>query len=189
MTRSNRSVATLMISGLLALTTPVVINAEKVGANEYFANQCNPAVVGTYLSTATQTNAASGQPTSYREIITLSADGTLIANDSTAGGVPGSSNPVEQPFGPIQGTWTCTRNNEIVAKVLNFGFPSGSLPGYIAVTEYRLRFNPQTRTLNGNLSYDLFDLNSNPLDKNTQPNPDGPFEFSYSGEKLTINQR
>lgn len=189
MMRSNRSVATLMISGLLALTAPVFINADKVGANEYFENRCGQAVIGTYLSTATQTNATGGQPTSYREIITLSADGNLIANDSTAGGVPGSSNPVEQPFGPVQGTWTCGRNNEIVAKVLNFGFPSGSLPGYIAVTEYRLRFNPQTRTLNGNLTYDLFDLNSNPLDENTQPIPGGPFEFSYSGEKLTINQR
>ena len=189
MMRSNRTVATLIIGGLLTLTAPVLINADKVNANEDFENQCGQEVIGTYLSTATQTNATDGQPTSYREIVTLGADGNLIANDSTAGGVPGSSNPVEQPFGPVQGAWTCERNNEIVAKVLNFGFPSGSLPGYIAVTEYRLRFNPQTRTLNGNLSYDLFDLNSNPLDKNTQPNPDGPFEFSYSGEKLTINQR
>ena len=186
--RSNRSVATFMISGLLALTTPVFVNTHQASADEYSQNRCRQSVVGTYLSTATQTNSTSGQPTSYREIITFTADGNLIANDSTAGGVPGSSNPVEQPFGPLQGTWTCTVNNEIVAKVLNFGFPSGSLPGYIAVTEYRLRFNPQTRTVSGNLTYDLFDLNSNPLDPNTQLIPGGPFEFSYSGKKLTLSQ-
>lgn len=125
---STRSVATLIISGLLALTAPVFINADKVGANEYFETQCGQAVIGTYLATAIQTNTTAGQPTPYREIITLTVDGNFIANTSTAGGVPGSSNPVEQPFSPGQGTWTCTSNNEIVAKMLNFGFPSGTLP-------------------------------------------------------------
>lgn len=186
--KNSKSIASLMISGLLALTIPVFINPHKVDANEYSENRCRQSVVGTYLSTANQTNSTSGQPTSYREIITFTADGNLIANDSTAGGVPGSSDPVDQPFGSVQGIWKCSGKNEIVAKVLNFGFPSGSLPGYIAVTEYRLRFNPQTRTVNGNLTYNLFDLNSNPLDRNTQPLPGGPFEFSYSGEKLTLNQ-
>jgi hypothetical protein len=187
--RSNRSVATFMISGLLALTTPFFVNPHKADANDYSENQCRKSVVGTYLSTVTQTNTNSGQPTSYREIITFTAEGNLIANDSTAGGVPGSSNPADQPFGPIQGTWKCVGNNKIVAKVLNFGFLSGSLPSYIAVTEYQLSFNPRTRTVNGSVTYDLFDLNSNPLDPNTQPLPGGPFEFNYSGGQLTLNQK
>jgi len=185
--RSNRSVATLMIGGLLALTSPVFMNPHKADANEYFVNQCRKSVVGTYLSTANQTNSNSGQPLSSREIITFTADGNLIGNDSIAGGVPGSSNAADQPFGPIQGTWKCTGNNEIVAKVLTFGFSSGSLPGYIALTEYHLKFDPATGTVKGNLMYNLFDLNSNPLAQNTQPLPGGPFTFSYSGKKLTVN--
>ncbi len=64
--RSNRSVATLMIGGLLALTSPVFMNPHKADANEYFVNQCRKSVVGTYLSTANQTNSNSGQPLSSR---------------------------------------------------------------------------------------------------------------------------
>lgn len=74
-----------MIGGLLALTIPVFINPHKAEANDYSENQCRKAVVGTYLATLTQTNSTSGQPSSYREIITFTADGNLIANDSFAG--------------------------------------------------------------------------------------------------------
>ncbi len=183
--RSNRSVTTLLIGGLLALTSPVLMNPNKADANEYVVNQCRQSVFGTYLSTANQTNSNSGQPSSFREIITFSADGNLIANDSNASGVPGSSNPADQPFGSIQGTWKCTGNNEIVAKALAFSFASGSLPGNIALGEFHLTFNPQTRAVNGKLTIsNFYDLNSNPLAQNTQPLPGGPFEYSYQGVKL-----
>lgn len=92
--------------------------------SDYSQNLCRRAVVGTYLATLTQTNSTSGQPSSYREIITFTADGNLIANDSFAGGVPGSSNLADQPFGALQGSWKCTGNNKIVAKALNFNFAS-----------------------------------------------------------------
>ena len=195
---TRKAIATLTMCTLSVLSIPNVLNLNKVEAQpvtdyrektpNYRDANCRSFVPGTYLSTATQANSASGQPSSYREIITFTADGNLIANDSTAGGVPGSSNSVEQPFGPIQGTWKCTGNNEIVAKVLNFGFSSGSLPGYIALTEYHLTFNPTTGIVDGDLMYNLFDLDSNPLDQNTQALPGGPYTFSYSGEKLTVNE-
>ena len=155
MIKNSRYFVSFMISGLLAVTIPVFINPHKADANEYSENLCRKSVVGTYLSTVNQTNSTSGQPSSYRETITFTADGNLIANDSTAGGIPGSSNPVDQPFGPGQGRWKCTGNNEIVAKLLSFSFPSGSLPGNIIVVEYHLSFNPQARTVNGNVSYNL----------------------------------
>ncbi|MHC5720726.1 MAG: hypothetical protein ACYTX0_54095, partial [Nostoc sp.] len=109
-----------MISGVLALTIPVFINPHKADANDSSENLCQRAVVGTYLATLTQTNSTSGQPLSFREIATFTADGNIIANDSLANGVPGSSKPDDQPFGTIQGSWKCSGNNEIVAKALNF---------------------------------------------------------------------
>lgn len=165
----------------LALTIPTFMTSRQAVAND--SNGCR-SVVGTYLATANQTNSASGQPSSYREIITLTADGNLIANDSIAGGVPGSSNPSDQPFGAIQGRWKCTENNKIVAKALNFSFPSGSLLGNIVLTEYQLTFNPQTGTVNGKGNFNAFDLNKSPLDQNAQPQPNTLFEFSYQGVKL-----
>ena len=166
---------------LLALTIPTFMTGSQAVADD--SNGCK-SVVGTYLATATQTNSASfGQPSSYREIITFTADGNVIANDSIAGGVPGSSDQAVQPFGPLQGRWKCTGNNQIVVKLFNFNFASGSLPATLALTNYSLSFNPQTGTLNGNLTYDNYDLNSNPLDQNTQPFPGGPYSFSYQGVK------
>ncbi|MEH1771149.1 MAG: hypothetical protein ACYTXE_38135 [Nostoc sp.] len=184
MKKSRAIASSLMISSLLTSMIPILMSPEKADARNYLENLCSEAVVGTYLATAKQTNSTSGQPSLYREIITFTADGNVIANDSTAGGVPGSSNPVDQPFGPVQGSWKCSGNNDIVVKVLNFGFPSGSLPGYIAFTNYYLKFNPQTRAVNGNLAYNLYNINSNPLDQNTKPLSGGPFKFSYQGVKL-----
>ncbi|MEH1930014.1 hypothetical protein [Nostoc sp.] len=182
--KNSRAIASLMISSVLALTIPVFINPHKADASDYSENLCRRTVVGTYLATASQTNFTSGQPSSYREIITFTADGNLIANDSNAGGVPGSSNPNDQPFGVIQGTWKCTENNKIVAKALNFSFPSGSLAGNIVLTEYQLTFNPQTGTVNGSGKFNFFNLNKSPLDQKTQPLPIPPFKFSYQGVKL-----
>ncbi len=166
------------------MTLVVFINPHKANANDYSENLCRQAVVGTYLATANQTNSTSGQPSSYRELITFTGDGNVIANDSTAGGVPGSSAPALQPFGTVQGIWKCTENNQILVKAPNFTFASGSLPGSIALSNYSLRFNPKTGTVNGNLTYNFYDLNSNPLNQNTQPLPGGPYQFSYHGVKL-----
>lgn len=182
--KNSRTIASLMIGGLLALTIPVFINPHKADANDYSENLCRQAVVGTYLATLNQTNSTSGQPSSFREITTFTADGNLIANDSFAGGIPGSSNFADQPFSALQGSWKCTGNNKIVAKALFFAFPSGSLPGSIGVNEYYLTFNPRTRTVNGTYKYSFYDLNNSPLDQNTQPLPYGTFEFSYQGVKL-----
>ena len=180
--KSSTALATCALSVLAAsvVMSPLQGDAKPVTST----HNCQQLVVGTYLATANQTNSTSGQPASYREIITFTADGNLIASDSTAGGVPGSSEPAEQPFGTVQGEWKCTSNNEIVAKALNFGFVSGTLPGYIAVTEYHLRFNQDSQVVEGNLVYNLYDLNSNPLDRDTQPLPGGPFEFNYKGQSL-----
>ncbi|MEH1900592.1 MAG: hypothetical protein V7L04_04045 [Nostoc sp.] len=182
--KKSRAIASLMISSLLTLTIPVFINPHKADANDYSENLCRQAVVGTYLATLIQTNSTSGQPSSFREITTFIADGNLIANDSFAGGVPGSSNLADQPFSPLQGSWKCTKNNEIVAKAFLFSFRSGSLPGNIVVNEYHLRFSPQTQTVNGTYKYSYYDLNKSPLDQKTKPLPYGVFEFSYQGVKL-----
>ncbi|MEH1937240.1 MAG: hypothetical protein V7L14_26755 [Nostoc sp.] len=182
--KKSRYIASLMISSLLALTIPSFINPHKADASDSSENLCSRAVVGTYLATANQTNSTSGKPSSYREIITLTADGNLIANDSNAGGVPGSSNPNNQPFSPIQGSWKCNGNNKIIAKTFNFSFPSGSLAGNIVLTEYQLTFNPRTGTVNGNGKFSFFGLNNSPLDQNTKPLPIPPFEFSYQAVKI-----
>lgn len=179
-----KSLGTLTLCVLSAFGTSVVLNTQQAKANDYSENLCRQAVVGTYLATANQTNSTSGQPSSYRELITFTGDGNVIANDSTAGGVPGSSAPALQPFGTVQGIWKCTGNNQILVKAPNFTFASGSLPANIALSNYSLRFNPQTGTVNGNLTYNFYDLNSNPLNQNTQPLPGGPYQFSYHGVKL-----
>lgn len=170
---------------LLALTIPTFMTPRQAVADESKEDGCK-SVVGTYLATATQTDSTSGQPSSYRELITFTADGNVIANDSTAGGTPGSSDPAVQPFGSVQGSWKCIGNNQIVVKAPNFYFASGSLPGSIAVTDYSLSFNSQTGAVNGNLTYNFYDLNSNPLSKNTQPLPGGPFNYSYQGVKVKV---
>ncbi len=180
----NSKVISLMIGGFLALTLPVFINPHKADADNYSENLCRRAVVGTYLATLDQTNSTPGQPSSFREITTFTEDGNIIANDSFAGGVPGSSKLEEQPFGPLQGSWKCTGKNKIVGKALNFTYPSGSLPGGIVVNEYDLTFNPRTRSVSGTFKYSFYDLNSNPMDQNTQPLPLGIFELSYEGVKV-----
>jgi hypothetical protein len=174
-----------MMSSLLALTIPVLVNPLKANADDYRENSCRRAVVGTYLATSTQGN-STNQPSTNREVITFTADGNLIANDSNAGGIPGSSNPVDQPFGSLQGSWKCIGNNKIVAKAINFSYASGSLPTNITVVEYQLTFNPQAGTVSGNGSFNFYDINSNPLDPNTQPSGE-PFQFSYQGLKVKAN--
>jgi len=185
--KNNTAVASLVISSLLALTIPGVINPQKADADDYNGNLCSKGVVGTYLATNTQGNATTPSSTN-RELLTLTADGNLIANDSNAGGVPGSSNPVDQPFGPIQGSWKCIGKNKIVATAIDFSFASGSLPTNITLVEYQLTFNPQAGTVTGKGSFNFYDINSNPLEQNTQPLPPGtPFQFNYQGVKVKAN--
>ncbi|MEH2424517.1 MAG: hypothetical protein V7K48_27490 [Nostoc sp.] len=181
--KNNFAVVSLVISSLLALTIPGVINPSAADADDYYGNLCGKGIVGTYLAISTSGNTTPSL--TYRELLTLTADGNLIANDSNAGGVPGSSNPLEQPFGTVQGSWKCIGKNKIVATALNFTFRSGSLPANIVPGKYQLTFNPQTGTVSGNYSMNFYDINSNPLNKNTQPLPPAtPTQFNYQGVKV-----
>lgn len=185
--KKNKAFASLVISSLLALTIPVFINPKAADADDYNRSLCSKGIVGTYLSTFTQGNTTTPSST-FRELLTLTADGNVIANDSNAGGVPGSSNPVDQPFGPIQGSWKCIGKNKIVFKGLGFSFASGSLPTNIVLGELQLTFNPQAGTVSGNGSFNFYDINSNPLEENTQPLPPGtPIQLEYRGVKVKAN--
>jgi hypothetical protein len=167
---------------LLALTIPTFVTPHQAIADESKENSCE-SVVGTYLATSTSVS----DPTSVSsELITFNKDGNFTATDSNSGGDPDATSFFSQAFGPIHGSWKCTRNQEIIAKGFNFNYQTRTgFPPSISISRYKLRFNSRTQTVTGETSFDVYELNSTPQNPIRLPNIGGPFQSNYVGNRIT----
>jgi hypothetical protein len=171
-------------SALLAMTIPAVMTPHQAFADENHANNCQ-SIVGSYLATSTAVNDPKSKS---RELITFNQDGNFTATDSNSGGDPDATNFFDGPFGPIHGSWKCTGNNEIIAKGFNFNYKTRKgLPASLSLVIYKLKLNPQTKTITGVSTFDAVDLNSTPQNPIRLPNIGGPFKSNYVGNRITPN--
>jgi hypothetical protein len=165
---------------LLALTIPTLMTPPQAVA-ESTENDCQ-SVVGTYLAKSTSVSDATSVSS---ELITFNKDGNFTATDSNAGGDPDATTFLNQPFGPIHGSWKCTANQEIIAKGFNFNYQTRKgLAASISITTYKLKFNSRTQTVTGVTSFDAYDLNSTPQNPIRLP-IGGPFLSNYAGNRIT----
>ncbi|MUG94857.1 hypothetical protein F7734_21825 [Scytonema sp. UIC 10036] len=146
------------------------VAAEQVDTHSYRADFRKFA--GTYLITVSTSN---GEFAS-RSIITFTQDGNFFVVDSNQGGVPGQFNP----FSDSQGSWKYSDNQEIIATALNFSYPGSSGSAGIARQNYRVTFNPQTKTLQGEITLRFYDLKANPLETNAPV----AGTFTFTGQRV-----
>lgn len=173
--RIRNAFATVMACILLALTIATVVNVHKASAQAEAASRadCRRAVAGTYLYTA--------DSDLFRGILTLTQDGNVISTTSNqTTGAP----PTSQPFSDIQGSWNCISARETTSSVLNFNYPTATLPGSITRSDTRARFDPKAGTIEGTTTGRTFALNANPL------TDDAPVSatFTFKGQRVEPRQ-
>ncbi len=167
----------LTISVLSAISITQVLNIHKAEAEVAIAPKseqaiCSKFVTGTYLTTIKDANGGFAS----RGLITLTNDGNFIVGDSNQGGISGVFNP----FTTSQGTWACTGRREIAARYINFSLSNQGGTG-IARADYRASFDPTTKTVQGTITLQFFDLQGNPLDGD---GVDGG-TFPFTGQLIT----
>ncbi|MEH2142555.1 hypothetical protein [Nostoc sp.] len=169
--RSPFNAATLMICVLSALTIPDFVNLHKAEAES--RTDCRKLVTGTYLTTN------SGDFGSFRGITTFTEDGNIFATASNQSGVPSV-----QPYGETQGSWKCTSDREITATTLDFSYPTRTLPGRIAKTDFRATFDAKTGIVQATATLRFFNLNANPLKDNAPVTG----RFTFTGQRVKPGQ-
>ena len=167
-----KSLAQLAICTLLALSIAVFTNLHKASA-ESLAD-CRKNVTGTYLYTTSDLGL-------FRGIITYNQDGNFISSTSNQStGIALSP----QPYSDVQGSWKCISDTEIVGTVLNFNYPTATLPGSITRSDSRVTFDPKAGTVAGTVAGRTFSLNANPL------KDDAPVlaSFTFTGLRIIPGQ-
>jgi hypothetical protein len=92
-----------------------------------------------------------------RSVVTLHADQTMLAVDSSEEGP-------NDYFGNQLGTWKPAGNHRIVCRAINFRYPHSPGPG-IARSEYVISFAPDRRQVTGTITLRTFPLeDGNPLE-------------------------
>lgn len=131
----------------VAATTPPVAAASQA---------CAHLLTGTYLTRIVD---AQGSLLS-RSILTFQAGGALLSIDSNQAGIPTQFNP----FTANSGEWACSGRTSLIASTLSFTLPGseGPEPG-LARSDFRLRIDPRTRTLEGSVELIFFPLTGDPL--------------------------
>ena len=171
--KTRKAFATLTICVLLAVTIATFVNLHKVSAQS-IAN-CRKFVTGTYLYTTD-----SGDLGPFRGILTYTEDGNVFSIASIQS-IGSTASPSPQPFSDQQGSWKCNSGREITATLLNFNYPTATLPGSITRSDSRVTFDPKAGTIQGKVTGRTFDLNADPL----VDNPLGLGTFSFTGQRVT----
>ncbi|MBR8833244.1 MAG: hypothetical protein DSM106950_04160 [Stigonema ocellatum SAG 48.90 = DSM 106950] len=169
-----KTFTTLTVGVLSVLSISTVMNLHKANAQAAADNEqalCRKSVTGTYLITLTN---ASGNFAS-RSLITLTAEGNFIFNDSNQGGISGIFNP----FTTGQGTWKCTGKKEVAARALDFSLSDQGGTG-IARNDYKATFNTRTNTVTGTINLQFFDLQADPLEGDIQSGT-----ITFTGQRVT----
>ncbi|MEH2141193.1 hypothetical protein [Nostoc sp.] len=154
-----KAFATLTICVFLALTIATFVNLHEASA-QYIAD-CRKLVTGTYLTTV------SGDFGSFRLITTITQDGNYFVTGSNQSDAPSpldqSGVSSVQPYSNVQGSWKCTSDREITATVLNFNYPTATLPGAITRSDISATFDPKAGIVQATATLRSFSLNANPL--------------------------
>lgn len=157
--KTRKAFATLMICVLLVLGIVGFVNLHQASAH-YIAD-CRELVTGTYLTTV------SGDFGSFRLIMTITRDGDYFVTGSNQSGAPSpldqSGVSSVQPYSNVQGSWKCTSDREITATVLNFNYPTATLPSAITRSDINATVDPEAGILQGKATLRSFSLNANPL--------------------------
>ncbi len=114
---------------------------------------CRRFVTGTYLTTSDVSDFGF-----FRSIITFTEDGNFFAIDSNQSG-----DPSLPPFSNTQGSWKCTSKNQIIGTSLNFSYPTATLPGFIARSDFNMTFDYKNGRVQGTAIFRSYELNANPL--------------------------
>jgi len=119
-----------------------------------------PQVAGTYLATVLH----QGFPPALA-LITLTADGGFISNDTSDQGAGG----MVTRDGPVQGTWKRIGPNQIAARTLYFAFDPKGMPIWIARSTGRFAFDNSFNSGNGTLTVERFKMDQDPFDPRQAP--------------------
>ncbi|MEH1830868.1 MAG: hypothetical protein V7L29_01985 [Nostoc sp.] len=169
--RNPFNAATLTICVLSALTIPNFVQIHKAEAESI--TDCRKLVTGTYLTTN------SGDFGSFPSIITFTEDGNIFVTASNQSGVPSI-----QPYGNVQGSWKCTSDKEITATTFDFTYPTATLSGKIARSDFRATFAPKTGIVQATATVRFFNLNANLLKDNAPV----AGRFTFTGQRVKPGQ-
>jgi len=176
--KTRKVFATLAICVLLAfLTIAAFVNLHEASAQSIA--DCRKLVTGTYL---TKVSGAFG---SFRLIMTFTQDGNSFSTGSNQSNAP---SPLYkggvQSFSNVQGSWKCTSDREITATVLNFNYPTATLPGTITRSDINATFDPKAGIVQATATLRSFSLNANPL------KDDAPVAGTetFTGQRITPGQ-
>ncbi|QSJ16398.1 hypothetical protein JYQ62_32500 [Nostoc sp. UHCC 0702] len=168
-------------------TRPVI--AKFVKDSTFFQQGYNRKfVVGTYILSTFLNGDFVG-----RRVITLTIDGNFFVIDSNQGGTKGV--PAAAQFFPNnrftdgQGVWKLNKSGEIIATTFNFNFPAPESTDSVTTArgDYRFKFNSTTQTVEGTFEIRTFDLTKNPLDENEPVGEGEPFRFTFTGQRVTVD--
>ncbi|BAZ33652.1 hypothetical protein NIES4074_61660 (plasmid) [Cylindrospermum sp. NIES-4074] len=181
---------TFTILAVCALSTtisphPVIAQSKD---STFFQQGDNRKFVGTYILSTFLNGGFVG-----RRVITLTQDGNFFIIDSNQGGNKGV--PAAAQFFPNnrftdgQGVWKVNKSGEIIATTFNFNFPSPESTASVttARADYRFKLNSTTQTVEGTFEIRTFDLTKNPLDENEPVGEGEPFRFTFTGQRVTVD--
>jgi ketosteroid isomerase-like protein len=133
-------------------------------------------VAGTYLTKNVMKDGSADGFTS-RSLITLGRSGLALFTDSGEGGEAGFA-----PFTDGRGTWRCLPNGEIGATTLDFTVPTAGKPdAEIGRLDFKLVYDPASKTLTGTATLYLVPLGQDPMVK---ANLKDGREFEITGQRV-----
>ncbi|MEH2361568.1 hypothetical protein [Nostoc sp.] len=159
--KTRKAFATLMICVLLVLGIVGFVNLHQASAH-YIAD-CRRLVTGTYITKV------SGDFGLFSLLMTITRDGDYFFTGSNQSGAPSPSDQngvSSQPYSNGQGSWKCTSDRDFTATVLNFSYPTATLPGAIVRSDVNATVDPKAGILQGKATLRSFSLNANPLQDN-----------------------
>ncbi len=139
-------------------------------------------LAGTYLTTVTDIEDVFAS----RGLITFTADGSFLVNDSGQGGTPG----VFQPFSLGQGAWKCNGKQADKVKAeavsLTFVLPSADQPQSFGRVDYRAELDLKTQEIAGSIKLSF--TREGDLEGADPVNTPGPLfeEFEFVGKRVIV---
>jgi hypothetical protein len=159
-TKRRRLLSWTLWGSLIGFLWPRFSEAANEGPPGVGGAPMGPQVAGTYLATVLH----QGFPPALA-LITLTADGSFISNDTSDHGAGG----MVTRDGPVHGTWKRIGPNQVAARTLYFAFDPNGMPIWIARTTGRFNFDNGFNSGNGTLTVERFKMNQDPLDPRQVP--------------------
>lgn len=182
---------TFTILGVCALSTLTISPRPMIAQSKdstSFQQGYNRKFAGTYILSTFLNGDFVG-----RRVITLTEDGNFFSIDSNQGGTQGVPAAAQSfpnnRFTDGKGVWKVKKSREITARAFNFNFPAPESTSSVTIAraDYRFTLNSTTQTVQGTFEIRTFDLTKNPLDENEPVGEGEPFKFTFTGQRVTID--